>query len=297
MARRPYAWSLFPDGTNVVRVVEQRTDRTDAGRIDGAVRRGVDERQAPPASPSSPRRTRSTRSRCSYYQGLLAAAGIDVTLNMKYKLDISSMPNQASNIIAQLKDAGITTVLCGCDPVMLALGLTPKANEQSYEPEWVTAGLAFVDQDIVSQLIDDEAVVARVRHRLQRRVRAAGPLVPVRRLQAGAAERRARLRRRGDLLPDVPAGHRHPDGGAQPHTRRPSRPGCSPTPAATDPAGCGASGAGDYTPTDDYREIWWDPNRISPQNNKAGAWVQLNGGRRWDRNNPPTGPAGFFQEG
>ena len=29
---------------------------------------------------------------------------------MKYKLDIDSMPNQASNIIAQLKDAGITTV-------------------------------------------------------------------------------------------------------------------------------------------------------------------------------------------
>ena len=80
--------------------------------------------------------------------------GINIELNMRYKLDISSMPNQASNIIAQLKDKGITTVICACDPVMLALGLTPKANEQSYEPEWVTAGLAFVDQDIVSQLID-----------------------------------------------------------------------------------------------------------------------------------------------
>ena len=77
-------------------------------------------------------------------------------MNLKYKLDISSMPNQASNIIAQLKDAGITTVICGCDPVMLALGLTPKANEQGYNPEWVTAGLAFVEQDIVGQLIDDE---------------------------------------------------------------------------------------------------------------------------------------------
>src|SRR3546814_14449853 len=66
------------------------------------------------------------------------------------------MPNQASNIIAQLKDNGITTVLCGCDPVMLALGMTPKANEQNYEPEWLTSGLAFVEQDIVSQLIDQK---------------------------------------------------------------------------------------------------------------------------------------------
>src|SRR3546814_3996475 len=66
------------------------------------------------------------------------------------------MPSQASNIIAQLKDNGITTVLCGCDPVMLALGMTPKANEQNYEPEWLTSGLAFVEQDIVSQLNDQK---------------------------------------------------------------------------------------------------------------------------------------------
>ena len=37
-------------------------------------------------------------------------------MNMKYKLDISSMPNQASNIVAQLKDAGVTSVLCALRP-------------------------------------------------------------------------------------------------------------------------------------------------------------------------------------
>ena len=34
--------------------------------------------------------------------------------------------------------------------------MAPKANEQDYHPEWITGGLAFVDQDIVSQLIDPE---------------------------------------------------------------------------------------------------------------------------------------------
>src|SRR3546814_9341718 len=34
--------------------------------------------------------------------------------------------------------------------------MTPKANEQNYEPEWLTSGLAFVEQDIVSQLIDQK---------------------------------------------------------------------------------------------------------------------------------------------
>ena len=56
-------------------------------------------------------------------------------------------------------------------------------------------------------------------------------------------------------------------------------------------------GPGDYTPTDDFREIWWDPTRISGQNNKAGAWVQLNNGARWTAANPPKGPAPFFKAG
>ena len=51
----------------------------------------------------------------------------------------------------------------------------------------------------------------------------------------------------------------------------------------------------DYTTVDDYREIWWDPNAISGQNARPGAWQQLNGGARWTPDNPPTGPANFFQ--
>src|SRR3546814_3187802 len=67
------------------------------------------------------------------YLDLLGQAGISEALNLKYKLDISSMPNQASNIIAQLKENGLTTVLCGCDPVTLPLGMNPQANAQTSE--------------------------------------------------------------------------------------------------------------------------------------------------------------------
>src|SRR5690606_32036735 len=84
------------------------------------------------------------------------ASGMPIAIELKYKLDLATMPNQASNIIAQLKNKGVTTVICACDPVMLALGMTPKAREQSYNPEWLTSGLAFVDQDMVSQLIYQE---------------------------------------------------------------------------------------------------------------------------------------------
>ena len=57
------------------------------------------------------------------------------------------------DLVAKLKSANATTVVCGCDPVLL-LFMTGKAREQNYFPEWVLTGVAFTDQDIVGQLFD-----------------------------------------------------------------------------------------------------------------------------------------------
>ena len=42
-------------------------------------------------------------------------------------------------------------MVCGCDPVF-PVYLTSRAAEQGYTPEWVVAGVALTDQDIVGQL-------------------------------------------------------------------------------------------------------------------------------------------------
>jgi hypothetical protein len=68
-------------------------------------------------------------------------------------------------------------------------------------------------------------------------------------------------------------------------------------PGGQGPRGLWGFGPGDHTPTDDYREMWWDPNRISPQNNQKGAWVQLGNGKRYTPETAPQGPAPFFKEG
>ena len=49
---------------------------------------------------------------------LIAAQIADV---VKYQLDLGSMSNQASSIVARFKDRGITSVIAACDRVMLAL--------------------------------------------------------------------------------------------------------------------------------------------------------------------------------
>ena len=295
VTRRPYSWSLFPDGTNVVESssvsFQRRFPPGSTADFAGAAIKGK-KRVFGVVAPENQEYQESVNA----FIAKAKAAGLPIAVNMKYKLDISSMPNQASNIVAQLKDAGVTTVLCACDPVMLALGMTPKANEQGYEPEWVTSGLAFVDQDIVSQLIDQD----QWKHAFGIAYNAESE--PQGRSYPYAAYKQIRPN-------DEPAfgveeiyyqmyllaiGIQMAGPNLNPQT---FEAGMFAYPGGTGPRGLWGFGEGDYTPTDDFREIWWDPNRISGQNNEKGAWVQLNGGARWSPRNPPTGPAGFFKEG
>jgi hypothetical protein len=293
--RRPFSWSIFPDGTNVVQ----------AASADIIARQpaGSTADFAGPPFQGKPRvygivapENQEYQESVDSYASKLGAAGIVPKINLKYKLDISSMPNQASNIIAQLKDAGVTTVLCGCDPVMLALGLTPKANEQDYYPEWSTAGLAFVDQDIVSQLIDQkqwahafgiaynaesEPIGRSFPYAAYKQMRPNDePAFGVEELYYQMYMLAIGLQMAGpNLTPDS------------------FEAGMFAYPAASGPRGLWHFGPGDYTTTDDYREIWWDPNRVSGQNNKPGAWAQLNGGQRYTSGQPPTTPANWFKDG
>jgi hypothetical protein len=59
----------------------------------------------------------------------------------------------------------------------------------------------------------------------------------------------------------------------------------------TGPYGTWAFGEKQYTPTQDAREIWWDPKRTSTYNQKAGAYVETEPGKRyrigsWPKDDP-----------
>jgi hypothetical protein len=293
--RAPFSWSLFPDGTVV----------TEAA-VSWIVARLLDQPTAEYAGPSLAGRPRvygivapenaEYQQSVNRYVQLVEEAGFRIRLNMRYKLDISSMPNQASNIIAQLKDAGVTTVICACDPVMLALGMTPKANEQGYEPEWLSGGLAFVEQDIVSQLIES-----------RQWSRAFGIAFNAESEPMGASYPYAAYKA---MRPnDEPAfgveeiyyqmyilslGIHLAGPNLTPET---FQAGLYSYPGGSGPRGHWSFGPGNHTPTGDFRELWWDPNRISPQNNRPGAWVQLGGGARYFPGQIPRGRGAFFQEG
>src|SRR5205823_1039298 len=74
----------------------------------------------------------------------LKAAGIDIAKEIDYALDFSKMQQEAPNIAAQLKEAGVTTVVLITDPA-LPYFLTGAATQQDYWPEWVVTGTVLTD--------------------------------------------------------------------------------------------------------------------------------------------------------
>ncbi len=69
-------------------------------------------------------------------QGILHGCGAPMKERINYTVDVASMGSQATTIIAKMKAAGVTTILCGCDPIM-PIFLTQAADEQGYYPEWL----------------------------------------------------------------------------------------------------------------------------------------------------------------
>lgn len=65
----------------------------------------------------------------------LAKCGVKVARSVRYALNIATAQQQATSIVAQMKSAGVTTILCGCDPIGPVF-FAQAANQQNYHPEW-----------------------------------------------------------------------------------------------------------------------------------------------------------------
>ena len=65
------------------------------------------------------------------------ACGATVAKKISYPIDVTTLETQDQNIIAQMKAAGVTTVLCYCDTLSPTL-LTQAAETQRYFPEWMS---------------------------------------------------------------------------------------------------------------------------------------------------------------
>ncbi len=285
--RRPYAWSTFTDCTLVAQSNSDWFNKRIMGKP--AKYAGGDlagkSRKVGIVVPDNPEYQQCLHDGLN----ILHAAGNDAA-TFNYSLDLASLSNQAASIIAKLKAAGITSVACACDPI-LPVFLTAKAHEQGYYPEWLVQGTAFTDTDIAGQLYDQTEWT----HAFG--ISTLGPQLPER---AGLGYNAYKAVRGDEPAHSVEliyyqlymiamgiqlAGPSLTPGNFER--------GMFSYPGGTGEAGTWGFGPGHYTPTQDYKEIWWAADRPSTYNNKQGTYVTS--GSRYRLGQVPAGDPPVFR--
>jgi hypothetical protein len=289
--RRPYAWSAAPDCTFIQEMMSDYLLQRVAGRPALHAGGGLAGR---------PRKLGLIAPDNPWYQQCadsgerrLRQGGADPGLRLAYHLNFTSLSNQAASLVAKLKNAGVTTVVCGCDPV-LPVFLTSKAREQGYEPEWIVTGAAYMDVDPVGQLYQQDEWSRAFG------VSFLGTPQPVRATYGYAAFKAVRPDKEPPDIIDllyyqmyvVALGVEMAGPALNPES---FEAGMRAYPGGTGPVGTWRFTAGRYTPSQDAREVYWDRHRRSTANGKDGAYVETEPGQRhqpgqWPPGDPPVAP-------
>jgi hypothetical protein len=285
--RGSFMWSLATNGTEVAEFASEfAAKRLAGGNADFA----GGELQG------RPRIIATIAPNNSWYQESVEAAraryteisGEPAGPNYQYVLDLGTMSNQAANLVPRLKADGITTLICGCDPIFPVF-LSGAAAREGWFPEFIIAGTALTDADIVGQLWDQQfASHAFGISSLQDQV-------PPTNTIAYQAFKQVRPGEEPAFTVDLiyyqmymlALGIQMAGPNLTPDT---FRDGMYAYPPQVGPFGLWDFGPGDHTAADDVREIYWDPNRTSGYNGRQGTYIDINPGARYTVGQLPSGP-------
>lgn len=236
----------------------------------------------------------------------------NVAIRQSYVFDVSQLsrlPEQASSLIAKMKDEGITTIVFIGDPIM-PIYLTKEATEQDYFPEWVIPGVALTDTTQLARQYDPQQWahafgLSHLAARIPREERDAwrlyewyfgeGTAPPPAEstfdlIAADYTRLLLGIQMAGpDLTPETFAAglFRVPPSGG------------SPTYPQISYGNWGFFSEPDYNGIDDAVPIWWDADLEGPDENDnqgKGMWRYVDGGERFlSTDEPPAAP--FVEEG
>ncbi len=287
-ARAPYAWGQLVDCTTLVEnAVDLMVKRFKPGAP--AVRAGSAALRTKPRRfgvlvPDDP----VYRQCFDEGRPRLKAAGIDIAKEINYALDFSKMQQEAPNIAAQLKQAGVTTVVLVTDP-LLPYFLTGAATQQDYWPEWFVTGTALTDLDILGQFYDQDQWQFAYGQSFLSDIFQGKDSESYRAYKAVRPQDEPSVTRDTAYYPFLMLFIALQMAGPN-LTPQTFQAGLFAYPPRTGGFGRWSFSPTDYTASDDAREIYWDRNALSAFNNKPGRYVTLNGGRRYRGSSWPDEP-------
>ncbi|MGH9158142.1 MAG: ABC transporter substrate-binding protein [Acidimicrobiales bacterium] len=287
-ARAPYAWGQLIDCTTLLQgatdlISKRFTPGTPAARAGSAAMRSQP-RTYGLLVPDDP-----VYSQCiDGARGRLKAAGVSFAKEIRYGLDFSKMQQEAPNIAAQLKQAGVTTVVLFTDPA-LPYFLTGAATQQDYWPEWLVTGTVLTDVDVVGQFYDQDQWQFAAGQSFLSDLYQGNESESYRAYKAIRSDEPAITR---DLyyfpLLMLFIGLQMAGPNLTPET---FQAGMFSYPPRNGSLGRWSFAPGDYTAVDDAREIYYDRNALSAFNGRAGRYITLHGGRRFRGASWPAGVA------
>ena len=286
----PYTWSTDTDGTDVASLaaeyaVKKLCPGDPVAAYAGGSLRSVHRKFALLAPENSWYQTS-----VDVAQGIMQAAGCPVS-KIIYTLDLGTESQQAAGIVSQLKADGITTVICGCDPIF-PVYLSGQGAQQSYFPEFIIAGTALTDADYVGQLYNQQFQA----HAFG--ISPNNPEVPYTQTLGYAAYESVSPSTEPSFFVDLiyaqmdelAIGLQMAGPNLTPNS---FQQGMFNYPPKEGPLGLWGFSSNQYTIPNDVREICWDPTAISPFNGKVGAYEPGKyDNARWLASTIPSGPPG-----
>lgn len=220
---------------------------------------------------------------------LSSQCGVDVAAFVTYAENLGTMQQDASSAVARMRDSGVTTVICFCDPLM-PIFITQQASDQDYRPEWI-----FQNQ---YDAIDQQADQSQFAHAI-----APGPpLRPAQQTEAYAAYKLVDPdgEPRSIYFQAAYSTMLHVFGAVQsagpdlnPATylrgvfsMPPSLPGGD--------LGDWRYGPGAFTPVASTGVVWWKTDKPS-QNGRPGGWVDCEGGVSFPLDDPSSWGSGQLE--
>jgi len=81
--------------------------------------------------------------------------GGEIAKRSTYIFDAAKGPEIATNVIAQMKEAGVTTIIMSTDP-LVPKNITEEATKQNYFPEWIIGPSVLADTTIFGRTFDQQ---------------------------------------------------------------------------------------------------------------------------------------------
>jgi hypothetical protein len=89
------------------------------------------------------------------FKSKMNAAGVTLDTQIPFKLDPATLQEQATTVISQLKQAGVTSVIVQGDPISPKV-FTETATLQNYFPEWIIGPTVLVDVTAFGRTYDQK---------------------------------------------------------------------------------------------------------------------------------------------